>query len=81
MLVVAGGADAALQLIASTEVKHVWVPVQPYASFLQVFNYLTGTGWRQTNPLPGPRSGGKGVVLVGEISTTYRVVFFNCPPP
>ena len=38
-------------------------------NILQVFNYDAGIEWRQTNPLPGPRSGGKGVALAGEIPT------------
>ena len=45
------------------------LPDQLRPLFLQVFNYQTGTVWRQTNPLPGPRSGGKGVALAGEISS------------
>jgi len=61
MLVVAGGADSALQLIASTE----------------VFNYPTGTGWRHANPLPGPRSGGKGVSLAGVVHFVGGAVGFS----
>ena len=44
---------------------------------MQVLDYQMGTGWIQTNPLPGPRSGGKAVNLAGATSVFWALFTFN----
>lgn len=41
----------------------------------KVLHYQSGTRWRPANPLPGPRSGGKGVTLSGEHQNVVQIYF------
>ena len=41
----------------------------------KVLDYQSGTRWRPANPLPGPRSGGKGVTLSGEHQKVVQLYF------
>ena len=43
----------------------------------KVLHYQSGTRWRPANPLPGPRSGGKGVTLSGEHQYVVQLYFHS----
>ena len=43
----------------------------------KVLHYQSGTRWRPANPLPGPRSGGKGVTLSGEHQKVVQLYFHS----